>query len=134
MSESVGLAITVVAVTLLTSVALLPAIGWAVFLGVGRWMRRQNIVAGISSALLGVYVGMICFYDPLGPGPNAPVYGLAGAWVGGSLGVIVITLLRIMESPKSFRLQRSLRSWFVVLTLICLALALGVLVFQERRH
>lgn len=119
------LVITIVAIllmALLTGVALVPAAGLSFYLATNRSHCRTNLGAGVLSSALGLIAGGLAF-DPVALTPPAQAYLIVGAWLGGTLGVVVATIARFLANPSQFRLQRSVRSWFIVVSLVCLGCA-----------
>ena len=107
---------------LLTSVALGPVVGMSFYLATNRRIARANVSVGVLSSVLGLIVGGLAF-DPVARTPDAQAYLIVGVWIGGTFGVVIATIARFAASPSEFRLQRSLRSLFVVLSLVCVGCA-----------
>ena len=106
----------------LTSLALAPVVGMSFYLATNGKLARANVAVGILSSVLGLIVGGLVF-DPVARTPPAQAYLIVGVWIGGILGVVIATIARFTNGPREFQLQRSLRSWFVVVSLVCVGCA-----------
>jgi len=111
--------------------ALSPATGLAFYLGPDRKVARTNLVVGILTAFAGLLVGGLVF-DPAARTPPAQAYLIVGSWLGGASGVILAAFVQFIANPRRFRLHRSLRSWFVLLSVVCLACALVAFVWNQE--
>ncbi len=131
-SEMVWLTVVMVFSLTLLAVALGPITGLAFYLAPPESkLARTNLGVGILTAFVGLFVGGLVF-DPVARTPPAQAYLIVGAWLGGASGVVLATLIRYAANPRIFRLQRSLRSWFVVLSLVCAACVLVAFVWRQE--
>jgi len=129
--DTLPLFVVVAVVLVLCLLALGPITGLAFYLGPDRKIARTNLGVGILTAFLGLWVGGLVF-DPVARTPPAQAYLIVGSWLGGASGVILAALVQFMANPRRFQLHRSLRSWFVVLSFVCVACALVAFVWNQE--
>jgi hypothetical protein len=112
-------------IVVLTGISLLPAFALSLYLAPDNRVARENVKIGVVTCFIGAVAFAGALYDPVARTPPPQFYLIVGAWLGGPVAIIGVTAIRLCVDPKRYRIQRSVRSLFVLFGLACIAAAIA---------